>query len=127
MIPSRLFAAFAISLLSFTSLAQTIPGAPFTGLKAEMAISIEGKAKMTQEIIDTLFSFSELGFQEFESQRYLTELLIDNDFDIELGVSNIPSSWWASWGSGEPVIALGSDVDGIPRHHRCLESPTDSR
>jgi len=115
MLPSRLFVAFLFSLLASTSLAQTAPGAPFTGLKAEMASSIEAKAKMTQEIIDTLFSFSELGFQEFETQRYLTELLAANDFDIELGVSNIPSSWWASWGSGEPVIALGSDVDGIPR------------
>ncbi len=62
-----------------------------------------------------LFSFSEPGFQEFETQRYPGNLLADNGFDIELGVANIPSSWWASWGSGEPVIALGSDVDGIPR------------
>ena len=36
-------------------------------------------------------------------------------FEVELGVAGIPSSWWATWGSGEPVIALGSDVDGIPR------------
>ena len=87
----------------------------FDGLKAEAVASVDSMQKLTQEIIDSLFSFSELGFQEFETQRYLTELLQDNGFDVELGISGIPSAWWASWGSGEPVIALGSDVDGIPR------------
>jgi aminobenzoyl-glutamate utilization protein B len=86
-----------------------------TGLKAEAAASVDDLQKLTQEIVDSLFSFSELGFQEFETQRYLTELLEANGFSVEQGVSGIPSSWWATWGEGRPVIALGSDVDGIPR------------
>ncbi|MEZ5488740.1 MAG: amidohydrolase [Gammaproteobacteria bacterium] len=89
--------------------------AQLTGFKAEAADYIESSAKLTQEIVDMLFSFSELGFQEFETQRYLTGLLADNGFNIELGVAGIPSAWLATWGSGEPVIALGSDVDGIPK------------
>ncbi len=87
----------------------------FTGLKAEAVASVESMQKLTQEIVDSLFSFSELGFQEFETQRYLVELLEENGFEVELGVAGIPSAWWGTWGSGEPVIALGSDVDGIPR------------
>ena len=88
---------------------------PLTGLKAEAAAGVDELQKLTQEIVDSLFSFSELGFQEFETQRYLTDLLEANGFAIEKGVSGIPSSWWATWGEGRPVIALGSDVDGIPR------------
>ena len=87
----------------------------FEDLKADAVAGVESMEKMTQVIIDSLFSFSELGFQEFETQRYLTEILVENGFEVELGVAGIPSSWWATWGSGEPVIALGSDVDGIPR------------
>ena len=87
----------------------------FTGLKADAVAAVDGMEKMTQEIVDSLFSFSELGFQEFETQRYLSEILVANGFEVELGIAGIPSSWWASWGSGNPVIALGSDVDGIPR------------
>ena len=86
-----------------------------TGLKAQAADRIDARAKLTQEIVDSLFSFSELGFQEFETQRYLTGILESNGFTVEQGVSGIPSAWWASWGSGKPVIALGSDVDGIPK------------
>ena len=89
-------------------------------LKVEALELVEGRAKLVQEIVDQLFSFGELGFQEFETQRYLTGLLADNGFDIELGVASMPSAWTARWGSGRPVIALGSDVDGI-------HSPTKSQ
>jgi aminobenzoyl-glutamate utilization protein B len=88
---------------------------PLTGLKAEAVAIVDESRKLTQEIVDSLFSFAELGFQEFETQAYLTALLEESGFEIERDVSGIPSSWWATWGDGAPVIALGSDVDGIPK------------
>jgi aminobenzoyl-glutamate utilization protein B len=98
---------------------QTSDGGPdatrLTRLKSEAIATVDASQKQTQEIVDSLFSFSELAFQEFETQRYLTDLLKKNGFTVETGVSGMPSSWWASWGSGEPVIALGSDIDGIPK------------
>jgi aminobenzoyl-glutamate utilization protein B len=96
--------------------AQTPAAAPpLTGLKAEAVALVDGNAKLTQEIVDSLFSFAELGFQEFETQRYLTAILEREGFKVERGVSGLPTSWWATWGSGGPVIALGSDIDGIPK------------
>ena len=94
---------------------ESEPAPELTGLKAEAAALVEADAKLTQVIVDSLFSFSELGFQEFETQRYLTEILEAEGFAVEQGTSGIPSAWWARWGEGEPVIALGSDVDGIPK------------
>ncbi len=89
-------------------------------LKDEALEAVEARSKQVQEIVDMLFSFGELGFQEFETQRYLTGILEDAGFDIELGVAGMPSAWTARWsnGTGEPVIALGSDVDGIPQSNQ---------
>ena len=42
--------------------------------------------------------------------------LKENGFEVEEGISGIPTAWMARWGSGSPVIALGSDIDGIPKH-----------
>jgi aminobenzoyl-glutamate utilization protein B len=115
------FAACAALSASGLAIAQdesiTVEGPPpeLTGLKAEAVEIVGDNQKLTQEIVDSLFSFSELGFQEFETQRYLTEILESNGFTVEHGASGIPSAWWATWGSGKPVIALGSDVDGIPK------------
>ena len=84
-------------------------------LKAEVLERVDGRRGFVQRMVDSLFSFAELGFQEFESQRYITEILKEEGFEIELGTAGIPSGWVARWGSGRPVIALGSDVDGIPK------------
>ncbi len=86
-------------------------------LKAEALVLVEGRAKQVQEMVDMLFSFQELGFQEFESTKYLTGILEKEGFKIERGVAGIPTAWTARWsqGSGKPEISLGSDVDGIPQ------------
>jgi aminobenzoyl-glutamate utilization protein B len=83
--------------------------------KKEIATKVDGRAKMAQEMVDSVFSFGELGFQEIETSRYLTEILEKNGFKIERGIAGIPTAWAARWGSGKPVISLGSDIDGIPQ------------
>jgi aminobenzoyl-glutamate utilization protein B len=83
--------------------------------KKEAADGIDGMYDRTQQMIDTVFSFGELGFQEFETQTYLTTILEKEGFTIEKGVAGIPTAWTARYGSGKPVIALGSDVDCIPQ------------
>ena len=83
--------------------------------KKEVIDGIDSKTKMAQEMVDMVFSFSELGFQETETSAYLTRILEENGFVIERGVSGIPTSWMARWGNGKPVIALGSDIDCIPK------------
>jgi len=98
--------------------APTIPADPrLARLKEEALQMVEGRAKQVQEIVDMLFSFQELGFQEFESQKYITTLLEKEGFKVEKGVAGIPTAWTAKWsqGSGKPEISLGSDVDGIPQ------------
>ena len=72
-------------------------------------------AKLAQEMVDSVFSFGELGFQEVETSRYLTGQLEKFGFKVQRGVAGIPTAWVATWGSGKPVIALGSDIDGIPQ------------
>src|SRR3982750_2001715 len=88
---------------------------PVEKLKAEAVKEVEKNAVLGQQINDMLFSFSELGFQEYETFTYLTNLLEKNGFKIQKGVAGIPTAWIATWGSGKPVIALGSDVDCIPK------------
>ncbi|MGH7694317.1 MAG: amidohydrolase, partial [Gemmatimonadaceae bacterium] len=93
----------------------TKPDPRLEKLKTEALTKVEGRAKLVQEIVDMLFSFGELGMQEVETSKYLTELLARNGFSVERGVAGIPTAWVARWGSGKPVIALGSDIDGIPQ------------
>lgn len=88
---------------------------PNAAQKQAILKDIDGNAKLVQVMIDTIYSYGELGFQEFETSKYLTALLEKNGFKVEHGISGIPTAWMATWGSGSPVIALGSDIDCIPQ------------
>src|SRR5215475_14095568 len=84
-------------------------------IKADLAGQIDAMKKQAQVMVDSVFSFAELGFQEFETSKYLTGILEKEGFRIERGVAGIPTAWVATWGEGKPVISLGSDIDDIPQ------------
>jgi aminobenzoyl-glutamate utilization protein B len=95
------------------------PGPPspadarLASLERDLATEIDGMKDLTQQMVDMLFSFAEPGFQEFETKKYCTEILRSRGFTIEENVAGIPTGWTARWGTGKPVIALGSDVDSL--------------
>ena len=83
--------------------------------KAVVADGVESRRKLAQVMSDTVFSFGELAYQEFETSKYLTDLLEQNGFSVERGIAGMPTAWVARWGSGRPIIALGSDLDCLPK------------
>jgi aminobenzoyl-glutamate utilization protein B len=85
------------------------------GMKADLEGQIDGMKKQAQVMVDSVFSFGELGFHEVETSKYLTGVLEKAGFKIERGYAGIPTAWVASWGEGKPVISLGSDIDDIPQ------------
>ncbi|MFI5231464.1 MAG: amidohydrolase [Gemmatimonadales bacterium] len=84
-------------------------------LKTEAAQIIDGEAKQIQVMVDEVFSFGEPGFQEFETVKYLTGILEENGFKVQRNVAGIPTAFVATWGSGKPVVSIGSDIDDIPQ------------
>lgn len=115
---SRWLSGLSLVLLAVAPLAPAAAQTPdprLEKLKAEAITMVDADAKRVQEIVDMLFSYSELGFEEVDTARYLTQMLEKEGFSIERGVAGMPTAWVARWGSGKPVITLGSDVDGIPQ------------
>ena len=84
-------------------------------LKKEAIAGVDARRVFTQQMVDQIFSFGELGFQEFETSKYLTDVLEKNGFQVQRGVANIPTAWVASYGSGKPVIGFITDIDCIPK------------
>ena len=106
---------FFISM-PFGQAQQTYSKRQIDKLKSTIEAQVGNDHKKTQVMIDKVFSFAELGFQEYETSTYLTGILEAAGFTIERGISGIPTAWMARWSQGEgPVIALGSDVDCIPK------------
>ena len=84
-------------------------------MKHQASEDVDAMATFTQQMVDQIFSYGELGFQEQETHRYLVDVLRKNGFTVQEGIAGIPTAFMATWGSGKPVLALGSDIDGIPQ------------
>ena len=106
----KMLAAVVLSSITFSSnlFAQNLEE-----LKHVAISDIDDNAKLVQEMVDSVFSFAEPGFHEFETSRYITDILEVNGFTIEMGAAGIPTAWTATWGDSGPKIGLGSDIDAL--------------
>ncbi|MGC0773035.1 MAG: amidohydrolase [Candidatus Acidiferrum sp.] len=106
--------SLAVALIApcglFARQSQQLPA-----LKQEAIAEVDKLQALTQQMVDEIFSYSELGFQEYETSRYVTGILEKNGFQVEHGIAGIPTAWVATYGSGKPVIAFITDLDCIPR------------
>jgi aminobenzoyl-glutamate utilization protein B len=109
----RLLFLFSVVLLPGLLAAQEPAGLP--ALKQQAVTEVDKLQTFTQQMVDEIFSFSELGFQEVETSRYLTGVLQKNGFQVQSAIAGIPTAWMATYGSGKPVIVFITDVDCIPR------------
>jgi len=106
---------FAAICAAMAARSFAAPPPNLAAMKADVLGDVDTMKTRTQIMVDQIFSYGELGFQEFETSKYLTGVLEKEGFEVARGVAGILTAWTATWGSGKPVIALGSDLDCIPQ------------
>jgi aminobenzoyl-glutamate utilization protein B len=75
---------------------------------------IERNRKPLATLSDSIFYFGELGMQEHRSVKLMNGLLEKEGFAITRNISGFPTGALATWGSGEPVIAMHTEYDANP-------------
>ncbi|MGM0465643.1 MAG: amidohydrolase [Acidobacteriota bacterium] len=66
------------------------------------------------KISDAIWSYAELGMQEFKSSKLLADTLEQAGFTVKRGAAGIPTCFVASYGSGSPVIGILGEYDALP-------------
>lgn len=66
------------------------------------------------KISDSIWSYAELGMQEYKSSALLADTLEQAGFTVERGAAGMPTCFVATYGSGEPVIGLLGEFDALP-------------
>lgn len=66
------------------------------------------------KISDAIWSYAELGLQEFQSSELLADTLEEAGFNVERGLAGMPTCFVASYGSGKPVIGILGEYDALP-------------
>jgi len=63
---------------------------------------------------DAIWSYAELGMEEYQSSKAITEYLKRNAFKVETGVADLPTAFVATFGLGKPVIGFSCEYDALP-------------
>ena len=85
--------------------------------QAEKQIAIDwvdSNARILNQVNRKIWTWAETGLQEFKSSRELMDLLRANGFEIQEGVSGMPTAFVASYGSGRPAIGILAEYDALP-------------
>ena len=75
---------------------------------------IERNADTLKRVNKAIWTNAETGLEETKSARELQEVLRANGFTIEAGVSDMPTAFVASYGSGRPIIGILAEYDALP-------------
>ncbi|HUL29368.1 MAG TPA: amidohydrolase [Thermodesulfobacteriota bacterium] len=75
---------------------------------------IEAYKKRMVEISQKIWTFAELGLEEYRSSALLMEELERYGFSIEKAVAGMPTAFVGTFGEGKPVIGILAEYDALP-------------
>ena len=98
----------------FQNMGMTVFGQKLTKDKKQIIKSLEATQTEYNLIAQEIWGYAELGYLETKSTTLLQENLKKNGFEVTTGIADIPTAFVASYGSGQPVIAILGEFDALP-------------
>lgn len=83
-------------------------------LKTQAIADIQSQYDVYRKTALQIWNYAEVGYKEEKSSALLQQTLADNGFTIQKGVAGIPTAFVATYGSGQPVIAILAEYDALP-------------
>src|SRR5258706_10336206 len=87
---------------------------PAAKLKEQAIQDLQSKYDLYKTNALQIWNFAEVGYKEVKSSALHQQTLRDNGFTVEAGVSEIPTAFVATYGSGKPVIGILAEFDALP-------------
>ena len=100
-IQGKVFNLVALCLLAFN-------------ISASIDISIANHKEHFSKIALEIWDNAELGYQEIDSSKLLSDALEKEGFKINKSVAGIPTAFIAEFGSKGPIIAILGEFDALP-------------
>jgi len=84
--------------------------------KLEMEKQVESRQESLWRISDAIWSYAELGLEEYKSSKLLADTLEEAGFKVDRGVAGMPTAFVANWshGTGQPVVGFLAEYDALP-------------
>lgn len=88
--------------------------APGSAAKTAALQSVDKHATELIRLSDQVWAFAETALRETKSSRVLADYAQRQGFKVERGVSQMPTAFVATYGSGRPIIGIMGEYDALP-------------
>ena len=89
-------------------------GDEFDDVRKSAISHVDQQADLLAGVNRSIWELAEVGLEERESSAILIRNLRDAGFEIQKGVSGMPTAFVASFGSGQPIIGILAEYDALP-------------
>jgi aminobenzoyl-glutamate utilization protein B len=116
-LPAVFSAVLLASILAASPAAPAAPAGPALAKEKKMVLDWLSQPEILSKfgmVSDAIWSYAELGLQEFRSSKLLADTLEQAGFKVERGLADMPTCFVATYGSGKPVIGLLGEFDALP-------------
>ena len=100
---NRIFCLLFTLIIGVSSIAQ-IQKSKVSELKEQVAELVRSDSTRLTEMIDQIFSYADLPFQESHSSSYLKTILVEAGFSIYQVSSHFGDVWYAKWGDSASAL-----------------------
>ncbi len=99
--------------------------APSSPEREQIVKAVESHQEKFWKMSDAIWSYAELGLEEYKSSKLVGDTLEKLGFTVERGVAGMPTAITASWsnGTGKPVIGFLGEYDALPTLSQKAGSP----
>lgn len=88
--------------------------AELRGTQQTAVADVESRQEELKAVNKSIWEFAEVGLEEHQSSALLVSKLKQQGFEVRTGVSGMPTSFVATFGSGQPVIGILAEYDALP-------------
>ncbi len=111
--------AFALSLFlslpGFAAAKPRVAAKPVpSAAKTAAVASVDAHRAQLVDLANQVWGFAETALKETRSAKILSDYAEAQGFRVERGVAGMPTAFVASYGEGQPVIAILGEYDALP-------------
>lgn len=89
-------------------------------LKTKIVNNVDSQCKELFQLSHKIHATPELGFEERKAVSWLSAYLQNKGFQIETGIAGLPTAFKATYGQGNPKVAVIAEYDALPKlGHAC--------
>ena len=82
--------------------------------KETVASDNTAAADVIVDLSHQVWDTPEIAFEEYKTAAMTSQVLAEAGFEVETEITDLPTAWSATYGSGELIVTICAELDALP-------------